>query len=199
VTNQRRVIKLKCRRLHRPRRRGNVDRGANLLEKRGVVEKNRFAPQLFALEMPNDDRAHAHRLSGCRPTQKSPKVSSAPFVFSHNTVFVRAENTADSYGKIGEPSQCLRYRSAVCSGPTNGFGTPTTSLKQSDVMPAIKASCRARFLHECARPPSVSPKSSSVPSLGLNCIYVSVAGDETRDYPSGNGELLAHPTLAIRT
>ena len=42
--------------------------------------------------------------------------------------------------RSGNPSQCLRYRSAVYSGPTNGFGTPTTSLKQSDVMPAIKVS-----------------------------------------------------------
>jgi hypothetical protein len=52
VTDQRRVIKLKCHGLHRPRRRRNIDRGTDLLEKRGVVEKYRFTPQLIALEMP---------------------------------------------------------------------------------------------------------------------------------------------------
>jgi len=90
---------------------------ADLLEKRGIVEKYRLTPQLFTLEMPNDDCAHAHRLSGCGPTQKSTKMSSSPLVFGYNTVFVRAENATDTYGKIGEPNTAIRFAEIFIDSP----------------------------------------------------------------------------------
>src|SRR5262249_8502639 len=69
---------------------------------RGVVEKHRLSPQFVALEVPHYDRAHAHRLSGRRPTKKRPKVSPPPLVLGDNARLVGTENAADAHGKIGK-------------------------------------------------------------------------------------------------
>ena len=44
VTDQRLIAELECRRLHLSRSLWDIDRGADLLEKRGVVEKHRLSP-----------------------------------------------------------------------------------------------------------------------------------------------------------
>src|SRR5262249_32210363 len=48
------------------------------------------------------DRAHAHRLSGRRPTKKRPKVSPPPLVLGDNARLVGTKNAADAHGKIGK-------------------------------------------------------------------------------------------------
>src|SRR5215468_9193338 len=100
MANQRGVVELEGSRLHFPDGARDADRCADLLQERGVVEKDRLAPEIISLEMPNHDRAHTNRLSRRRPSQESAKVGAAPFVLGHHARFVSGQNAADPHREI---------------------------------------------------------------------------------------------------
>src|SRR5215831_4742899 len=100
MTNQRGVVELEGSWLHFPGGARDADRCADLLQERGVVEKDRLAPEIISLEMPNHDRAHANRLSRRRPSQESAKVGATPFVLGHHARFVSGQDAADPHRKI---------------------------------------------------------------------------------------------------
>jgi len=140
VTNERRVVERERGQLHGARGRRNIDLGADLLKDRCVVEKDCFAPQIISLEVPDDDCSYLHRLPSWWPSQECAEMRAAPLVLGDDTRSVGAQDATDSHCEVRKAFPMLAIASAVCSGPTNGFGTPTTSLKQSGVMPPSSAS-----------------------------------------------------------
>src|SRR6516162_7070536 len=117
-----------------PRVRGqrDFDLGTDLLEQRGVIETDRLAPQRVALEVPDDDRTHAHRLSGCRPPQERAEMGAAPLVLCDDTPFVRAQDTANPYREVGKSFPML-------SIPFSCLQRPKKRLQRADdVVEAIR-------------------------------------------------------------
>src|SRR5215471_12957319 len=89
--------------------------------------------------MPDDNRPHANRFSRGSPAQEGTEVRTAPFVLGDDTGFVGTQNAADPHCEIGESLPMFAIALGGLLWPTNGVGTPATSLKQSDVIPASSA------------------------------------------------------------